>query len=248
MKKSFVSILFVLIFGSFSFGQEPSPTPPTGSGTGQGSGNGTGIGSGSGSGVSEPAVATSGKTAGIIIKSKPRANFTDLARENGTEGLVRLRVTFLASGEIGAISPVLSLPDGLTEQAIVAARKLKFEPAMRNGVPYTVTKQVEYSFSFYYGENDKSLKQNAEILEMPEAEHPTESNLQNIGGKVKVSLILISDGKAEIVQINTDLPKEFEEKAREAASKIKFNPAIHKNGKAVSQRKEIEYEFKAQKD
>jgi TonB family protein len=63
--------------------------------------------------------------------------------------VVRLRVTFLASGQIGSVSPVSGLSYGLTEQAIAAAKQIRFEPAKVNGVPQTVTKQIEYSFSIY---------------------------------------------------------------------------------------------------
>ena len=241
MKKSFLSILFVLIFCSFSFGQDTTK-PPTSNGIG------TGRVEGNGNEISKPAVPTSDKTLSIRLLSKPPAKYTDMARENGVEGSVRLRVTFLASGEIGAVSPVSSLPDGLTEQAIAAARSITFEPATRSGIPVNIVKLVEYSFSTYYRENDEALAQNAEILEMPEAEHPLESNLQNIGGKVKVRIALKSNGNAQVIQTNTDLPKEFVEKATEAVAKIKFKPAIHKNGNAVTQDKEIEYEFSEQKN
>lgn len=117
-------------------------------------GQGNGIGSGGGSGRSyetppgEKIIPRSG-TNKLRILSKPRANYTDAARENSAHGAVRLRVTFLASGEIGAITPVNSLPDGLTEQSIAAARKIKFEPATRDGVPLSVTKIVEYTFTLY---------------------------------------------------------------------------------------------------
>jgi outer membrane biosynthesis protein TonB len=37
----------------------------------------------------------------------------------------------------------------LTEQAIAAARQIRFEPAKKNGVPQTVTNQVQYQFTLY---------------------------------------------------------------------------------------------------
>jgi outer membrane biosynthesis protein TonB len=55
----------------------------------------------------------------------------------------------MANGQIGSISPVKGLPNGLTEQAIAAARRISFEPAKNNGIGQTVTKQIEYSFSIY---------------------------------------------------------------------------------------------------
>ena len=85
----------------------------------------------------------------VQILSKPRANYTDAARLNFTQGKVVLRVTFSANGQIGAISVITGLSDGLTEQAIAAARGIKFEPARRDGVPYSVTKPVEYTFTIY---------------------------------------------------------------------------------------------------
>jgi TonB family protein len=137
----------------------------TGAGSGEGSGNGSGFGNGNGSGRGDgrgagddppPAIRTPtprptpvGPTEGIKILSKPRANYTDAARQNQVQGTVTLRVTFMANGSIGSISPVSGLPNGLTEQAIAAARGIRFEPAKVNGVAQTVTKQVQYSFTLY---------------------------------------------------------------------------------------------------
>ena len=86
---------------------------------------------------------------GLKIHAKPRAAYTDAARATATEGKVVLKVTFLASGEIGAVVPVKELPHGLTEQAVAAARNISFEPARQNGQPVTVTKTVEYTFTIY---------------------------------------------------------------------------------------------------
>jgi TonB family protein len=202
--------------------------------------------SGIGNGDSQKTIQTDEKAIETRILSKPSASYTDAARKNGTEGAVRLRVVFLASGEIGKITAVTVLPDGLTEQAIAAARQIKFTPAMRNGAPRTVVKLVEYSFSTYYRENDKELKQNAEILEMPAPEHPQSNELNKIEGKVNLAITLNSAGSVQILKMFSHLPAEFEQKALEAASKIKFKPAVHKNGNLVTQVKVIEYEFKAQ--
>jgi TonB family protein len=88
-------------------------------------------------------------SSGIVVISKPRPSYTDKARHSNTQGTVVLRVTFLSNGGVGSISPTKELPDGLTEQAIAAARKIAFLPAIADGLPITVTKQVEYTFSIY---------------------------------------------------------------------------------------------------
>ena len=96
-----------------------------------------------------PPPKAAGVSQGIKILSKPRPGYTDAARQNNIQGTVILRVTFQANGSIGGISPVKGLGNGLTEQAIAAARRISFEPAKVNGVPQSVTKQIEYTFSIY---------------------------------------------------------------------------------------------------
>lgn len=156
-------------FASFSNGTGSGGGQGSGVGTGQGSGRGTGAGSGTGSGYGgglgsgngngtgagdgdggpPPPPKPAGVTSPIKIISKPRPGYTDSARTANIQGTVILRVTFMANGSIGSISPVKGLPNGLTEQAIAAARRISFEPAKVNGMGQTVTKQIEYSFSIY---------------------------------------------------------------------------------------------------
>jgi len=124
--------------------------------SGSGRGNGNGLGSGSGNGTGDGAstnqtnpTASKNETSALKILSKPRANYTDLARFYDISGDVPLRVTFSANGEIGSISPVSKLPFGLTTNAIAAARNMKFEPAKKEGTPISVTKMVVYTFTIY---------------------------------------------------------------------------------------------------
>jgi hypothetical protein len=42
-----------------------------------------------------------------------------------------------------------SLPYGLTEAAIAAARQIKFEPATLDGKPVSMFMQLEYNFNLY---------------------------------------------------------------------------------------------------
>ena len=130
-----------------------------GSGTGSGFGSGFGNGDGSGTGDGSGRTATSppkppepkpvGPSKGLNITFKPKPRYTDAARQQNIQGTVTVRVTFLASGQIGSVSPVSSLGYGLTEQAIAAAKQMKFEPQLKNGVPQTVTKSVQFSFTIY---------------------------------------------------------------------------------------------------
>lgn len=76
--------------------------------------------------------------------------YTDEARSKGIQGSVTLNVTFMANGGIGDIEVISEeLPFGLTEQAIKAAKKIIFLPARKNGVPFSETKRVQYTFTIY---------------------------------------------------------------------------------------------------
>ncbi|MEQ1606887.1 MAG: energy transducer TonB [Pyrinomonadaceae bacterium] len=157
-------------FTSFSNGTGSGGGQGSGIGTGQGSGRGTGAGSGTGSGSggglgsgngngrgvgdngddgNPPPPIKVGVTQGLKILSKPRPGYTDAARTANVQGTVILRVTFLSSGQVGSVSVIKGLPNGLSEQAISAAKRIAFEPAKTNGQGQTVTKQIEYSFSIY---------------------------------------------------------------------------------------------------
>jgi TonB family protein len=85
----------------------------------------------------------------LTITSKPRAVHTEIAKANKIEGTVRLKVTFKKDGSIGKIKVISGLADGLTEQAVEAAKKIKFTPATKKGKSVTVTKTVEYTFTIY---------------------------------------------------------------------------------------------------
>ncbi|HVF31290.1 MAG TPA: energy transducer TonB [Pyrinomonadaceae bacterium] len=139
----------------------------SGNGNGQGSGNGTGAGSGNGSGSGGGDGDGNGDGSGgggsgsggvppiraitspVKITFQPKATYTDEARAQNVTGAVRLKITLLASGQVGSIVPVTRLPYGLTEKAIAAARMIRFEPKKINGVPVPVTVTREYTFTIY---------------------------------------------------------------------------------------------------
>jgi len=85
----------------------------------------------------------------LRIVVKPRPPYTDTARQAQVQGKTSMRVTFLANGGIGSVTPISLLPNGLTEQAVAAAHKIVFIPAKRNGKTFSVVKIVEYNFTLY---------------------------------------------------------------------------------------------------
>jgi TonB family protein len=155
-----------------------SKTPSSGPGEGEGigSGKGLGIGAGNGPGIGP---GSSGNTGGgygqdgccgsgsgdgaggyggfsvfevderARLLSKPEPHYTEEARRNQVSGTVKLRAVFSSSGEVVQIRALNTLPFGLTEQAIAAARQIKFVPATKDGHPVSVHMQLEYNFNLY---------------------------------------------------------------------------------------------------
>jgi outer membrane biosynthesis protein TonB len=83
------------------------------------------------------------------VLKKPEPVFTEGAREFGVTGKVRVRLILWPSGVVSNIRPISFLPHGLTWEAMEAARRIKFTPAMKDGraVPQYAT--FEYNFNIY---------------------------------------------------------------------------------------------------
>ena len=80
---------------------------------------------------------------------KPEPQYTEEARRNQITGTVMLRVVFSSVGQVEQLRAVQTLPFGLTERAIAAARQIKFVPAMKSGHAVSVYMQLEYNFNLY---------------------------------------------------------------------------------------------------
>lgn len=83
------------------------------------------------------------------LLSRPEPDYTRRARRNGVRGTVVIRAVLAASGKVGMIIVAKGLPEGLTEEAIKAARAIKFEPAERDGQKVSQWVILEYNFNIY---------------------------------------------------------------------------------------------------
>ena len=83
------------------------------------------------------------------LLAKPEPSYTEWARRFSVTGTVRVRAILMASGRVGGITAITKLPHGLTQEAIEAARKIKFEPAVKDGRPVSQYVTIEYNFHIY---------------------------------------------------------------------------------------------------
>jgi len=77
----------------------------------------------------------------------PPPTYTADARKNAVSGVVVLKAIFASNGQVQNIRVITGLPFGLTEQAVNAARQIKFTPAMKGGRPVSMWMQLEYNFA-----------------------------------------------------------------------------------------------------
>lgn len=108
-----------------------------------------GEGSGSGGGRADIPYRAAQVEQKARLLSKPEPQYTEEARKNSVSGTVVLRAVFSSSGEVVQIRALRTLPFGLTERAIAAARQIQFVPALKGGQPVSVAMQLEYNFNLY---------------------------------------------------------------------------------------------------
>lgn len=140
-----VFLAALVFFAGSTFGQKPQPGFPAMPAHAEGKAVPLDVAGSSGLLIDGPRP----KQTPLKIVSMPKAEYPSQAEGLVcVQGIVRLKVEFLKTGEIGEIDVVSKLPF-VTENAIEAARKIKFIPALLNGYPVTVRRVVEIRFSLY---------------------------------------------------------------------------------------------------
>ena len=89
-------------------------------------------------------------TTPVEITYKPNPIYTDEARQLKLEGEVLLELMFGANGQLHVNRVVRGMGHGLDEAATAAAGKIRFKPALRNGVPVDSTAVVHVVFQLAY--------------------------------------------------------------------------------------------------
>lgn len=183
------------------------------------------------------------------ILYREKARYTREGRDNKIEGAVILSAVFNVDGQISDISVIKGLPYGLTENAIIAAKKIRFEPAMKDGQPVSVRGNIEFTFSIYtdptqYGDSIQPMSSSLgpKILYAGKPEYTQEAKDNKVEGSVVLSLIFGADGQIGGIRVIQGLPHGLTQKAIEAASKIRFEPAM-KDGQPVSVRGNFTFRF-----
>jgi TonB family protein len=85
-----------------------------------------------------------------VITSRPEPGYPRSARRRVVHGVVRLRIILRSDGRVDdRVEVQKSLPEGVTEEAIKAARRIEFEPARKGDRKVSQYAIIEYNFNVY---------------------------------------------------------------------------------------------------
>ncbi len=86
---------------------------------------------------------------GPVILEKPRPQTGGRCKRR-TSGRIRMEVVLRKSGQVDVLDATQPTScDAFNKSAYEAAKAIKFEPAIKDGKPVSVTTKVEFSFSVY---------------------------------------------------------------------------------------------------
>jgi protein TonB len=83
------------------------------------------------------------------ILSKPEPGYTEEARRSRVSGRVVVEAVLCATGKVADVEVVRGLPAGLSEEAVKAARRIRFEPGLKDGETVSVRIRVVYGFDLH---------------------------------------------------------------------------------------------------
>jgi TonB family protein len=92
---------------------------------------------------------TKGLTRSALVVWKPETGYTAKARAHRLTDTIILEANFEASGYVTNIKVIKGSKDGMTENAIEAARNIRFFPAQKDGKAISVHTKLEYNFGSF---------------------------------------------------------------------------------------------------
>ncbi|MEP7354482.1 MAG: energy transducer TonB [Acidobacteriota bacterium] len=81
-----------------------------------------------------------------VTLSKQEPTYSEKARNSKTQGEVQMRLLIDITGHVSDIAVIKSLGMGLDEKAVEAAKRWRFKPGMRDGLPVISVGTIAVTF------------------------------------------------------------------------------------------------------
>jgi len=91
-----------------------------------------------------------------IPLNRPQPNYTDAARNNNVQGVIRANALIGTDGLVKDVKLVSHLPDGLDDEARLAVQQMRFRPATKSGQPVSFWQMLEVEFNLSSGPGQRS--------------------------------------------------------------------------------------------
>jgi TonB family protein len=180
----------------------------------------------------------------LLYDKKP--TYTPEAVQAGIEGAVELEVVINADGTVGEERVTVSLdqkagPFGLDEQAMIAAKGWRFQPATRNGIAVPIRVSIEMRFTKprpvppgQFGEGAYQPNAGASMwgmvnpvpVQYAKTPYTPDAIRAKLQGMVRLEIVILEDGTVGDVRIAQSLDQNYglDEQAVIAAKKWRFTP------------------------
>lgn len=167
----------------------------------------------------------------VTVNRKDGATITGLlVRVDADSAVVKVKDSTLTV----PLEAVASIVFGGEKQAPASARLQPPPFALKSSIDDMLAEEV-------YDARDQEIIQPV-ILHKEKAKYTKEARDHGTEGVVVVSAVFTAEGKITGLRVIRSLPDGLTEKAIEALQKIRFKPA-RKDGKAVSVRMQVEFDF-----
>lgn len=184
-----------------------------------------------------------GMTAPSVLNSKI-ALYTEDARNRGIEGTVTIQALIGEDGQIGNPKVLKGLGFGLDEAALASVQQWTLSPATRNGLPVSVSAQIDVVFSL---QSANAVLMGAgmvppAVLSKVEPKFTDEARRARLGGTIVLQAVIRSDGTVDILRVVRGLPMGLTDSAIDALKQWQFRPG-QKDGQNADIALNIEVNF-----
>lgn len=134
-----------------------------------------------------------------------KPEYTPEARQAKTVGEVRLAVELDETGRVTSVVRLSVLPNGLTENAVEAARRSSFRPAMRDGKPARATGTLKYNFKINFIDIAATLASANDLRARHECDRAIAEYGRILEVNAKHAKALLGRGTCQLIKSNYNL-------------------------------------------
>ena len=174
----------------------------------------------------------------VVSDNRQYPQYSDTARRLGVEGTVIVQTVVHKDGSVSVVGTKDELGYGLDENAILAVRHLRLQPAMKNGVPVDVAVDIPIDFRLDDARENHPVNPPSFIRQLCTSVKPPQPVLRiqpeyteiakrdRVTGVVSLDVVVRKDGTVDVSRVAESLDHGLDWAAVDALSRWVFTPRI----------------------